>query len=163
MPFNILVLCTGNSARSVLSEVLLNDLGQGRIRAFSAGSRPTGQVNPFALDTLRAHGHATDGLRSKSWDEFGEPQAPRMDIVITVCGNAANETCPIWPGGPLKAHWGYEDPAHMGDNDTERRAAFEMVYHQITQRIQAFLAHPIESLTREALQQHLHNIGKMPV
>jgi arsenate reductase (thioredoxin) len=159
VPINILVLCTGNSARSILSEALFNALSQGRVTAFSAGSHPTGAVNLFAIETLRAHGHSITGLRSKSWDEYGQADSPPMDVVITVCSNAAGEICPLWPGAPLKAHWGYEDPAHQGNNDDERRAAFEKVYHQIHARISRFLSQPIEQLSRTARQQLLDDIG----
>jgi arsenate reductase len=137
---NILFLCTGNSARSILSEAILNRLGEGRFRAFSAGSRPAGQVNPGALELLRRREYPTDGLRSKSWDEFAGPPAPEMDYIITVCNNAAGETCPVWPGHPATEHWDIEDPAGVGDSDEERRAAFEEAYAVLEKRIEKFLA-----------------------
>jgi len=166
-PFNVLILCTGNSARSILSEVLFNDLAQQHnpaLRAYSAGSKPTGCVNPFALATLTAHGHAIEGLSSKSWDNFSAPGAPTMAMVVTVCDNAAGEICPLWPGDPIKAHWSYPDPAAMGSNDTERRDAFENVYQQIHARIAHFLARPVTSMTREALAHHArHSSGQQAV
>ncbi|MDP2793123.1 MAG: arsenate reductase ArsC [Sulfurisoma sp.] len=157
MPFNVLVLCTGNSARSILGEMLFNHLGQGRIQAFSAGSKPAGQVNPVALETLAQHGVPFDGARSKSWDEFAVPPArpagstlgvPTFDFIFTVCGNAASETCPVWPGHPATAHWGIPDPAHV-EPLPARRAAFEDAYQSLKQRIAAFLALPLESMSRD--------------
>ncbi len=136
---NILILCTGNSARSILGEVLVTALGQGRLSGFSAGSQPKGQPHPVALETLRAHGHAIEGLRSKSWDEFATGNAPRIDAVITVCDSAAAEVCPVWPGAPVKAHWGLPDPAHIED-EAECRAAFEATYDALSERIGALLA-----------------------
>lgn len=159
--YNVLFLCTGNSARSVMSEGLLNLLGQGRFIAYSAGSQPSGRVNPFAIELLDEAGYATAGLRSKSWDEFAVPNAPQMDIVITVCGNAANETCPIWPGAPLSAHWGYEDPGTEGD-DAERRASFRKVYGQIKRRIERLVALPLDSLDIAVLRAELKTIGETP-
>lgn len=147
MPFNVLVLCTGNSARSILGEMLFNHLGQGRIRAYSAGSKPAGVVNPVALETLRGHGVPFEGARSKSWDEFACPEAPKIDFVFTVCDNAANEVCPVWPGHPTTAHWGIPDPAHVEPLDA-RRAAFEATYQSLHKRISAFLALPLETMTR---------------
>ncbi len=137
---NVLFLCTGNSARSILSEAILDRLGAGRFRAFSAGSKPVGQVNPGALELLRRREFSTDGLRSKSWDEFAGPGAPEMDYIITVCSNAAGETCPVWPGQPATEHWDIEDPAGVGASDEERRAAFEAVYATLERRIRDFLA-----------------------
>lgn len=153
MPFNVLVLCTGNSARSILGEMLFNHLGQGRVRAYSAGSQPAGQVNPVALETLAKHGVPCDGARSKSWDEFGPnavPPAPVFDFIFTVCGNAARETCPVWPGHPTTAHWGIPDPAHVEPLEA-RREAFEEAYQALKKRIVAFLALPLETLSREAI------------
>lgn len=144
--FNILVLCTGNSARSILGEMLFKHLGQGRIRAWSAGSKPGGEVNPLALETLARHGVPSDGARSKSWDEFAEPSAPTLDFIFTVCGNAAQETCPVWPGHPATAHWGIPDPAHV-EPLAARREAFEAAYQSLSKRIEAFLALPLESMT----------------
>lgn len=154
MPFNVLVLCTGNSARSILGEMLFNHLGQGRIKAYSAGSRPTGQVNPIALEILRKHGVPCEGARSKSWDEFAPgavPPAPSFDFIFTVCDNAAAEPCPVWPGQPTTAHWGIPDPAHIEPIEA-RRAAFEQVYQALHQRISAFLALPLETLNRDEIR-----------
>ncbi|MDI6750347.1 MAG: arsenate reductase ArsC [Rhodocyclaceae bacterium] len=150
MSFNVLVLCTGNSARSILGEMLFNHLGQGRIKAYSAGSKPAGQVNPVALETLQKHGVPCEGARSKSWDEFAAPDAPQIDFIFTVCDNAANEPCPVWPGHPTTAHWGIPDPAHVEPMEA-RRAAFEAAYQALKQRIAAFLALPLETMTREEI------------
>jgi arsenate reductase len=136
---NVLFLCTGNSARSILGEAILNRLGKGDFCAFSAGSRPVGEVNPGALELLERLGYATEGLRSKSWNEFANPDAPVMDHVITVCNNAAGETCPIWPGRPAAEHWGIADPAGVGSNAAERRDAFESAYGTLESRITRFL------------------------
>ncbi|MBI5900514.1 MAG: arsenate reductase ArsC [Rhodocyclales bacterium] len=146
MSFQILVLCTGNSARSILGEMLFNHLGQGRITAYSAGSRPGGTVNPVAIETLHRHGIPCEGARSKSWNEFAAPGAPEFDFIFTVCANAANETCPIWPGHPTTAHWTLPDPAHVEPMEA-RRAAFEQAYQSLRKRIAAFLALPLESMT----------------
>jgi len=147
MAFNVLVLCTGNSARSILGEALFNHLGAGRVRAFSAGSRPAGAVNPVALETLSAHGIVPREARSKSWDEFAIPDAPEFDFIFTVCDSAANEPCPIWPGHPTTAHWGMPDPAHV-EPLAARREAFEATFQRLERRIRAFLALPLESLSR---------------
>ena len=136
---NVLFLCTGNSARSILAEAYLNYAGKGRFRAHSAGSHPGGKVNPFALDLLREKGIATAGLRSKSWDEFAAPGAPPMDYVFSVCDNAAGETCPLWPGHPVKEHWGVPDPAAVQGSDEEKRAAFLAAFDQLSSRIDRFL------------------------
>ena len=136
---NVLFLCTGNSARSILSEAILNRIGEGRFRAFSAGSKPVGQVNPGALELLQRREYPTDGLRSKSWDEFAGPGAPEMDCIVTVCSNAAGETCPVWPGHPATEHWDIDDPAGVGDSDEERRAAFEEAYAVLEKRIGKFV------------------------
>ena len=148
--FNILVLCTGNSARSILGEALFNYLGNqnqpGRIRAFSAGSQPSGKVNPVALETLERHGVPLPEARSKSWDEFAAPGAPVIDFIFTVCASAAGETCPIWPGHPTTAHWGIADPAHI-EPLAARRVAFEDAYRKLKQRIDAFVALPLESMS----------------
>lgn len=136
---NVLFLCTGNSARSILSEAILNRLGDGRFRAFSAGSKPVGRVNPGALELLGRREYPTDELRSKSWDEFAGPDAPAMDYVITVCNNAAGETCPVWPGHPATEHWDIADPAGVGETDEERRAAFEEAYAVLQKRIEKFV------------------------
>jgi arsenate reductase len=159
-PWNILVLCTGNSARSILAEALLNALGGGRVCAYSAGSRPAGKVNPFALELLEAQGLDTASLRSKSWDEFAALGAPALDLVVTVCGNAASETCPVWPGGPLKAHWGIDDPAAAAGSDDDKRAAFMKAYALLAERILTFLSLSFEDMDRSELQRHLDEIGR---
>jgi arsenate reductase len=148
MPLNVLVLCTGNSARSILGEMLFNHLGQGRIKAHSAGSKPGGTVNPVAIETLQQHGIPCAGSRSKSWDEFAVPGAPEFDFIFTVCANAANETCPVWPGHPTTAHWALPDPAHVEPMEA-RRAAFEDAYQSLRKRISAFLALPLETMSRD--------------
>lgn len=144
--FKVLVLCTGNSARSILGEMLFRHLGRGRIEAYSAGSKPGGVVNPVALETLAKHGVPCAGARSKSWDEFALASAPTLDFIFTVCGNAAAETCPVWPGHPATAHWAIPDPAHV-EPMAARRAAFEQAYQSLRQRIEAFLALPLETMT----------------
>ena len=159
--YNVLVLCTGNSARSLLGEVLFNVLGKGRFNAYSAGSKPAGRVNPFALELLLQQGHSVAGLRSKSWDEFAAPGAPEIDFILTVCDNAAGETCPIWPGKPATAHWGIPDPAHVEGGDEAKRAAFRKAYEQLARRIQLFMSLPIEKLDKLALQQKLAEIGQI--
>lgn len=159
-PWNILVLCTGNSARSILAEALFNALGGGRVRAWSAGSKPAGKVNPFALELLEAQGLDTANLRSKSWDEFAAPGAPALDLVVTVCGNAANETCPVWPGNFLRAHWGVDDPAAVAGGDEEKRAAFMKAYALLAERILTFLSLSFETMDRAELQRHLDEIGR---
>jgi len=159
-PWNILVLCTGNSARSILAEALFNALGGGRVRAHSAGSKPAGRVNPFALELLEAQGLDTAGLRSKRWDEFAAPGAPALDLVVTVCGNAANEACPVWPGDFLRAHWGVDDPAAVAGSDDDKRAAFMKAYALLAERILTFLSLSFEDMPRDELQQHLDEIGR---
>lgn len=144
--FNVLVLCTGNSARSILGEALFNHLGAGRIRAFSAGSRPAGKVNPVALETLEKHEVPLPEVRSKSWDEFAAPGAPAIDFIFTVCASAAGETCPVWPGHPTTAHWGIDDPAHVEPIEA-RRDAFETAYRQLETRIRAFVALPLAEMS----------------
>ena len=147
-PINVLILCTGNSARSILGEALFNHLGKGRIQAFSAGSQPSGKVNPQALETLEKHAvPPPSDARSKSWDEFAAPGAPKLDYIFTVCASAAGETCPIWPGHPTTAHWGIADPAHVEPIEA-RRAAFETAYQALEKRIDAFLALDLESMSR---------------
>lgn len=158
--YNVLFLCTGNSARSVLAEVLMNARGQGRFRAFSAGSHPAGAVNPLSLRTLELAGLPTEGLRSKSWDEFALPDAPKMDFVFTVCDNAAGEVCPIWPGQPISAHWGFEDPAAATGTEAERLAVFADIFRQIDRRVSAFAALPIASLDKLALKRELDRMGE---
>jgi arsenate reductase (thioredoxin) len=148
-PGNVLILCTGNSARSILGEALFNHFGKGRIRAFSAGSKPSGQVNPLAPETLEKHGIPLPAdVRSKSWDEFAAPGAPKLDYIFTVCASAAGETCPIWPGHPTTAHWGIDDPAHVEPIEA-RRAAFEVAYTALEKRIKAFLALDLEFMSRQ--------------
>jgi arsenate reductase len=149
-PYNVLVLCTGNSARSIMAEALLNTLGMGRIRAYSAGSHPTGKVNPFAIEEVEGLGYPLKNLRSKSWDEFARPDAPKMDFVITVCDIAAGEVCPVWPGKPLTAHWGFEDPAAVQGTDEEKRRAFRKVFHEIRARVASFVNLPLRSVDKTA-------------
>ncbi|BBI99748.1 arsenate reductase [Ferrigenium kumadai] len=158
--YNVLVLCTGNSARSILGEVLFNVLGKGKFRAYSAGSKPAGRVNPGALEWLQGQGYSTDGLRSKSWDEFAAPGAPEFDFIFTVCDNAAGETCPIWLGHPATAHWGIPDPAHI-EGDEARRAAFKKAAEQLARRIQLFMSLPIEKLDKINLKEKLAEIGRI--
>jgi len=160
-PYNVLVLCTGNSARSILGEALFNVLGKGRFVAHSAGSHPVGRVSPFALELLQQQGHSIEGLRSKSWDEFAAPGAPELDFIFTVCDNAAGESCPIWPGKPATAHWGIPDPASVEGDDKAKRAAFKTAYSQLARRIQLFMSLPIESLDKLALKQRLGEIGRI--
>jgi arsenate reductase len=158
--YNVLFLCTGNSARSILAEAILNREGHGRFRAFSAGSHPKGQVHPMALETLEEMGFLTDGYRSKDWQEFAVAGAPELNFVFTVCDNAAGEVCPLWPGQPMTAHWGIEDPAAAeGDEDTRRRA-FRTAFYSLQRRIGLFLALPMESIDELNLQARLHDIGK---
>lgn len=159
--FNVLFLCTGNTARSVLAEGILRNEGAGRFNVFSAGSQPKGIVNPFALKTLAAHGYPADGYRSKSWDEFAAPGAPRMDFVFTVCDSAAGEACPIWPGQPTTAHWGIEDPAAVGGSDIDKERAFAEAFRFMRNRIAAFVALPLKSLDEMSLQNRLREIGCM--
>lgn len=151
-PFNVLVLCTGNSARSILGEALFNHLGGGRFKAYSAGSQPSGKVNPVALETLEKHGVPLPEARSKSWDEFAAPGAPEIDFIFTVCASAAGEACPIWLGHPTTAHWGIADPAHVEPMEA-RREAFEVAYRLLKQRIEAFVALPIETMTTAEVAQ----------
>ncbi len=159
---NILVLCTGNSARSILGEALLDKLGAGLgLRAFSAGSRPAGRVNPAALALLREKGFDVSGFRSKSWEEFAAPDAPGMDLVITVCDSAARETCPVWPGAPLSVHWGIPDPAAVSGDAREVRAAFEAAYRRLERRIKAFLALLERNPPADDLRRGLAEIGRM--
>ncbi len=158
--FNVLFLCTGNSARSILAESILTKDGGDRFRAFSAGSQPKGAVNPFALKVLRAYDYPADGFRSKSWEEFARPDAPVMDFVFTVCDNAAGEACPVWPGQPMTAHWGIEDPAAVDGADIQKEAAFVTAFRYLKTRISAFTALPIESLDRAALGTELREIGR---
>jgi len=158
--YNVLFLCTGNSARSILAEVQLNQLGGGKFRAFSAGSHPAGRVNPFAIDFLESNGLSTEGLRSKSWDEFAAPGAPVMDYVLTVCDQAAGEQCPFWPGQPMSAHWGVPDPAAVEGTDEQKRRAFRDTAAIMRKRIELFTSLPIASLNRMSLQAKMDDIGK---
>jgi len=160
-PYHVLFLCTGNSARSILAECILNRLGEGRFRAYSAGSHPTGRVNPLALELLDELGVETRGLRSKSWDEFASAGAPRLDFVFTVCNAAANEVCPLWPGQPLTANWGIEDPAAAEGSEEQRRHAFRRALFELEARIRLFLSLPIASLDRMRLKTELEAIGKI--
>ncbi len=160
--YNVLVLCTGNSARSIMAEAIFNAIGKGRFRAFSAGSHPTGTVNPYALRQLQAVYYPVEGLRSKSWDEFAAPDAPHMDFVITVCDKAAGEVCPVWPGHPLTAHWGFEDPAASQGSDEEKRRAFDRVFLQIAQRARIFAELPLATLEQSAIKVELDRIGRLP-
>ena len=159
-PFNVLILCTGNSARSILGEALINHWGRGEFIGYSAGSQPKGKVHPIALELLRHMKLPTDGLRSKSWDEFAGPAAPPLDFVITVCDNAAGEACPIWPGGPMRAHWGIDDPAAVEGPDTAKWMAFRAAFHELENRIKVFTSLPIRSLEKSALQERLRAMGK---
>jgi arsenate reductase len=159
--FNVLFLCTGNTARSVLAESVLRHLGAGKFNAFSAGSQPKGVVNPFALKVLGAAGLPTDGFRSKSWDEFALPGAPQMDFVFTVCDSAAGESCPVWPGHPAIAHWGIEDPAAVEGTDIEKERAFVEALRLMRIRISAFVALPTASLDKLAMEKKLRAIGQM--
>lgn len=158
--FNVLFLCTGNSARSILAESAMNKLGEGRFRGFSAGSFPKGTVNPDALALLERLDYPTEGLRSKSWEEFSEPDAPQMDFVFTVCDDAAGESCPIWPGHPMTAHWGIEDPSHIQGNDIERERAFVTALLHLENRIKLFIALPFDQFDAMALKAHVHEIGQ---
>ncbi len=158
-PYNVLFLCTGNSARSIMAEAMMNHLGRGRFRAYSAGSYPAGRVNPYAIETLDAAGMPTQGLRSKSWDEFAKPDAPAMDFILTVCDNAAGETCPIWPGKPVTAHWGVEDPAAVQGSDEKKRAAFLNAATILRRRIELLTNLPEESLGNLSAQAHLKQLG----
>jgi arsenate reductase len=158
--YNVLVLCTGNSARSIMAEALIETMGRGRFRAFSAGSHPAGVVNPFAIEQVRATGYTVASSRSKSWDEFAAPGAPAMDFVVTVCDNAAGEACPYWPGAPLTAHWGFEDPAAAEGSDDEKRRVFERVFRQIMGRVQLFVDLPLHVLDKAAIQAGIDRIGR---
>ena len=157
---NVLFLCTGNSARSIMGETILNALGKGRFKAFSAGSHPTGRVNPFAIELLRGNRLPVEGLRSKSWDEFAKPGAPFLHFVFTVCDQAAAEMCPVWPGQPMTAHWGVHDPAAVDGSDEVKRKAFFAAYNALNRRISIFVSLPLTKLDRLALQQKLDDIGR---
>lgn len=159
--YNVLFLCTGNSARSILAESILQKDGAGRFRSFSAGSQPKGEVNPFALKTLRSLGYPADGFRSKSWLEFAQAGAPQMDFVFTVCDSAAGEACPIWPGRPMTAHWGIEDPAAVEGSDLAKEAAFVEAFRFMKNRVAAFTSLPLSSINAMALGTRLREIGRM--
>ena len=159
-PYNVLFLCTGNSARSILAEAFLNAEGRGRFRAFSAGSFPKGEINPYSLKLLKQIGLPTEGLRSKSWDEFAKPGAPQMDFVFTVCDQAAGETCPFWPGQPMTAHWGIPDPAAAEGSDAEKMQAFREALRLLSNRIRVFSELPSDKLDRIKLKARLDDIGR---
>jgi arsenate reductase (thioredoxin) len=160
-PYNVLFLCTANSARSIIAEAILNKIGAGKFRAFSAGSHPKGQINPLALQLLQSLGYDTSGFRSKSWSKFADPGAPLLDFVFTVCDNAAGEACPVWPGQPMTAHWGVPDPALAGGSPAEVALAFKDAYRMLNQRIGIFASLPLRSLDRLSLQNKLRDIGRM--
>jgi len=160
-PFNVLFLCTANSARSIIAEAILNKIGKGKFRAFSAGSHPRGQINPHALQLLQTLGYEILSFRSKSWSEFADPGAPLLDFVFTVCDNAAGEVCPVWPGQPMTAHWGVPDPALATGSSAEIALAFKDAYRMLNQRIGVFAALPLRSLDRLSLQKKLREIGQM--
>ena len=159
-PLNVLFLCTGNSARSILAEAFLNSAADGRFRAYSAGSHPAGKVNPFAIELLQKHGLSAGDWRSKNWDEFAKPSAPEMHFIFTVCDNAAGETCPFWPGRPMTAHWGVADPAAVQGSDDDKRKAFLDAFRLLSNRIRLFINLPLERLEQRALKDRLHEIGK---
>ena len=161
--YNVLVLCTGNSARSIMAEAIINTMGKGRFSAYSAGSHPTGKVNPFAVEQVASTGYLTENLRSKSWDEFARPDAPQMDFILTVCDNAAGEVCPVWPGQPVSAHWGFEDPAAVEGSDEVKRATFNKVFRQILGRVQVFVNLPLTMLDKTAIKREMQAIGDAPV
>ena len=160
--YNVLFLCTGNSARSILAESLLNSLGKGTFRSFSAGSFPKGQVHPLALELLKRMDLPSEGLRSKSWDEFAAPGAPAIDFIFTVCDNAAGEVCPVWPGKPITAHWGIADPAAVEGSDADKAFAFRNALRELETRIKLFMALPIESLDPLTLREKFRAIGHLP-
>jgi protein-tyrosine-phosphatase len=160
-PFNVLFLCTGNSARSVIGEAILNKIGAGKFRAYSAGSQPKGKVNPHTIQLLEGLGYETSGFRSKSWDEFARAGEPSFDFIFTVCDSAAAETCPVWPGHPMAAHWGIPDPAEAKGTDAEIALAFSEAYRMLNQRISAFMALPLRALDQMSLKTKLREIGEM--
>jgi protein-tyrosine-phosphatase len=159
-PFNVLFLCTGNTARSIMAEVMLNAMGQGRFKAYSAGSHPKGVVNPYTIELLQKNRLATEGLRSKDWEEFAKPGSPALDFVFTVCDDAAGEVCPVWPGQPMTAHWGIPDPAAIEGSDEDKRKAFFKAYNQLHHRLSIFVNLPVDKLDRLTLQRRLDEIGK---
>ena len=158
--YNVMFLCTGNSARSILAESILNQSGKGRFSAYSAGSQPKGQVHPYAIDLLETQNHPTGGLRSKNWEEFSGPDAPKLDFVFTVCDNAAAEVCPVWPGQPMTAHWGVPDPAAAEGTDAEQRVAFAEAFRMLKNRIEIFTSLPMSSIDKLSLQSRLDAIGR---
>lgn len=158
--YNVLFLCTGNSARSIIAEAIMNRLGAPRFRAYSAGSQPKGEVHPYTIDLLRSLNHNVDDFRSKSWEEFAAPGAPELDFVFTVCDSAASEVCPIWPGQPMSAHWGVPDPAAVDGSEAVKRAAFADTYRMMHQRISIFTSLPLGSLDKLSLQKSLDDIGR---
>jgi arsenate reductase len=159
-PYNVLFICTGNSARSILAEAIMNQIGGGHFRAYSAGSQPKGQVHPLTLEVLQERKFDTSSLRSKSWDEFALPDAPQMDFIFTVCDNAGGEVCPLWPGHPVTAHWGFPDPAAAEGTPEMRKAAFAKTFREISQRLRIFLNLPFAKLDRMSLQQQVRELGK---
>ena len=159
-PLNVLFLCTHNSARSIIAEAVMNKLGAGRFKAYSAGSQPSGRVHPYALDMLGKIGYDISNMRSKSWEEFTAPDAPQLDFAFTVCDNAANETCPVWPGQPISAHWGLPDPSSAQGSDTEKHLAFADTHRMLYQRIGIFVNLPLASLDSLSLQRRLDEIGQ---
>jgi len=161
--YNVLFLCTGNTSRSIMAEALLATMGKGRFKTFSAGSQPSGTVNPFAIEQVKKTGYDVSNLRSKNWDEFAVEGAPQMDFIVTVCDQAAGEVCPIWPGHPVSAHWGFQDPAAAEGTDAEKRAVFERVFRQIMQRVNSFANLPLNVLNKTAIQQEMKKIGDTPV
>ncbi|MEW9900858.1 arsenate reductase ArsC [Chitinivorax sp. PXF-14] len=157
--YNVLFICTGNSARSILAEVIMNHLGRGQFQAYSAGSHPRGEVHPLTLETLRHYRHDIDSLRSKSWAEFAQPDAPKMDFIFTVCDNAAGEACPTWPGQPMTAHWGFTDPSQTEGETEDKLKAFSRTYMEIANRLRIFLSLPLEKIDRLSLQNQLRQLG----
>ena len=159
--YNILFLCTGNSARSIMAEAVASATTNGRLNGYSAGSHPTGKVNPFAIEQIKTLNYQKMNLRSKSWDEFSEPSAPKMDFIITVCDNAAREVCPVWPGNPVTAHWGFPDPAAVEGSDEEKRASFRMVFLGIKRRVELLASLPLDTLDSLSIQAELRKIGNI--
>ena len=157
--YKVLFVCTGNSARSIMAEALLTTMGKGRFKGYSAGSQPNGTVNPHAIEQVAITGYPVSELRSKSWDEFGVAGAPQMDFIVTVCDNAAGEACPLWPGHPMSAHWGFEDPAAVTGTDEEKRAAFHRIFRQIMTRMNIFTSLPLHMLEKNAIHQEMQAIG----
>jgi arsenate reductase len=158
--YNVLFLCTGNSARSIMAEAIINRVGRARFRGFSAGSHPKGEIHPYALDLLRNLNHSTEGLRSKNWDEFAKHDAPQLDFVFTVCDKAAAEVCPVWPGQPMTAHWGLPDPVVAEGTEAERRLTFADAYRMLNNRISIFVSLPLDAIDRLTLQRRLDEIGR---